>query len=547
MKRLLFLALSCSLWACKDDEVTPDVQPPQEEKPTATVTVWDTKQWSTDNPKGVPAEGATVQLFASRQDYLNQKPAYTATTNKDGVAKFDIPEGEYFMVANKGGLTNTWRDAQGNTRVSDTLFQSAAEIFDLTQPIQDNVLPGDFKYTDLNGDGKIDNNDVAEAPFFTLTVKKDSVNAIRALIGSTVNHAYATYAEIEEKLHLTEFPKIAAAHRQMVMLDGILSDEADCQITNLPASWCDIDQFKITPANSIVENIWKDHYASILELNKMLASLNGIQGEKADLIAQLRAFRAYLYLELHTYFGALPITDKLLMYPSVSRSSVDQTRKFIKDELTAVIPALTEDRPVTRPWYMTPSAANMLLARIALTEIDGGSAINYTDKVIATKKYALADSAAVFTAPASNEIIWDMTTSLTTGLTSPFKDYFVRGGLKVDFCPAIRYTETYLLNAMGHILYGSIDEANKSINAVRTRGKKPAITLTTLDELRIELDALYKEELYREGFRFARLVLHRQAVAVLGNKGYQPDRNELLPIPISVLEAYPKFYQNLGY
>jgi hypothetical protein len=545
MKKLLFLALSCSLWACKDDEVTPDVQPPQE-KPTATVTVWNTKQWSTENPKGVPAEGATVELYTSRQDFLSKKPAYTATTNKDGVAKFDIPEGEYFMVARKGSLTNTWSDAQGMTRVSDTLFQTEAEIFDLTQPIQQYVLPGDFKCADLNGDGIINNNDVAEAPFFKLTVKKDSVNATRALIGSTINHAYASYNEIEEKLHLTEFPKIAAAHRQMVMLDGILSDEADCQIQNLPSGWCDLDKFTFTPTNSIVENIWKSHYASILELNKMLSSLNGIQGEKADLIAQLRAFRAYLYLELHTYFGALPITEQLLMYPSVSRSSVDQTRKFIKDELTAAMPALTEDRPVTRPWYMTPSAANMLLARIALMDIDATSAVNYTDKVIATTKYALADSAKVFTAPASNEIIWDMTTSLTTGLTSPFKDYFVRGGLKVDFCPAIRYTETYLLNAMGHVMHNEIEDANKSINAVRTRGKKPAINFTTRDEARAEVDALYKEELYREGFRFARLVLYKKALEVLAGKGYQ-ERNAQLPIPMSVLQAYPNFIQNVGY
>ena len=542
MKKLLFLALSCSLWACKDDEVTPEVQPPQEEKPTASVTVWDTKQWSAERPKGVPAEGATVELFTSRQDYLNKKPAYTATTNKDGVAKFDVPEGEYFMVASKGGLTNTWRDAQGMTRVSDTLFQTEAEIFDLTQPIQENVLPGDFKYADLNGDGIINNNDVAEAPFTRLTVKKDSVNTTRALIGSTSNHVYPTANAVEEAFSQIEFPKMSAAHQQLVMLDGILSDDADCQITNLPAPWCDLDQFKITPTNSIVENIWKSHYTSILHLNRMLMSLNGIPGDDVDLTAQIRAFRAYLYLELHTYFGALPITEKLLMYPSTSRSSADETRRYIKTELTAAAAKLSAVQPATRPWYMTPSAANMLLARIALMEIDGSSAISYTEKVIATTKYALADSAQVFTAPMSKEIIWDM----TANMTSPFKDYFTRGGLKVDFCPAIRYTETYLLNAMGHILYGSFSEANKSINVIRTRGKKPAITLTTLDELRNELDALYKEELYREGFRFARLVLHQKAQEVLGSKGYE-ERNAQMPIPMSVLEAYPGFIQNVGY
>ncbi|WP_149693950.1 RagB/SusD family nutrient uptake outer membrane protein [Chitinophaga sp. CF418] len=539
MKKLLFLALSCSLWACKDDEVAPEVKPQQ---PTATVTVWDATQWSPEQPKGTLADGATVELFTSRQDYLSKKPAYTATTNSSGVASFkDIPEGVYFMVATKGGKTNTWRDAQGMTRVSDTLFQTEAEIKDPTQPVQDNVLPGDFKCRDLNGDFVINNNDVAEAPFFTITVRKDSVNTARALIGTTINHAYTTLAAVEEAFS-TEYLKISAAHQQVVMLDGVLSDDADCQITNLPSGWCELDQFKYTAANSIVENVWKTHYASIFQLNRMLASLNGIQGDKAALIAQLKAFRAYLYLELQTYFGTLPMTEQLLMPTAISAGSIYLTRYNIKKDLTAAIPALPDAAPGTKPWYITSSAANMLMARVALFEINGDTAISYTDKVIATKRYALADSAKVFTAPASNEIIWD----ITANMNSPFKDYFVRGGLTVNFCPAIRYTETYLIKAMGKILKEDLPGANEAINIVRTRGKKPAITLTNLDDARLELETLYKEELYREGFRFARLVLYNKAQTVLGSKGYQA-KNALLPIPQSVLSAYPNLFQNVGY
>ena len=540
MKKLLFLALSCSLWACKDDDkVTPEVKPQQ---PTASVTVWDATQWSPEQPKGTLADGATVELYASQQDYLTKKPAYTATTNSSGVASFkDIPEGEYFMVATKNGKTNIWRDAQNMTRVSDTVFQSEAEIKDPQQPIQDNVLPGDFKYRDLNGDGIINNNDVAAAPFFKLVVKKDSVNTIRTLIGFTINHAYTTLEAVETAFS-SEFPKISAAHQQAVMLDGVLSDEADCQITNLPTGFCELDQFTFTAANSIVGDVWKNHYASILQLNRMLASLNGIQGDKAAIIAQLKGFRAFLYFELQNYFGTLPMTDALLMPAGISPGSIYLTRYNIKKDLTDAIPSLPDASPAAKPWYMTAAAANMLLARVALLEINGSDAVTYTDKVIATKKYALTDSAKVFTAPASNEIIWDITANMNT----PFKDYFVRGGLTVNFCPAIRYTETYLIKAMGKILSEDLSGANEAINTVRTRGKKPAITLATLDAARTELTALYKEELYREGFRFARLVLYNKAKEVLGSKGYQ-DKNALLPIPQSVLENYPNVHQNVGY
>ncbi|SDF29527.1 RagB/SusD family nutrient uptake outer membrane protein [Chitinophaga filiformis] len=540
MKRLLFLALSCSLWACKDDEVTPNVQPSN--KTTASVTVWDTKQWSPEQPKGVLSEGATVALYTSQQDYLSQKPAFTATTNASGVAEFgNIPEGEYFMVASKNGMTNTWRDAQGMTRVSDTLFQTEAEINDPTQPIQENALPGDFKYRDLNGDGMINNNDVAEAPFFTFVVKKDSANKTRALIGSNVNHAYGTAAAVEEAFSL-EYQKISAAHQQMVMIDGILSDEADCQFANLPASWCELNNFTFTAANSIVESAWKSHYTSIFHLNRMLASLNGIQGDVTALRAQIRSFRAYLYLQLYTYFGNLPTTDKLLMPSGISRGSDIETRIFIKNELKASLVGLTDEVPANKPWYMRAAGVYMMLARLAVMERDSQSAIDYTGKVIATHMYALADSAAVFTAPASSEIIWNMTASMT----SPFKDYFIRGGLKVDFCPTIRYTETYLLNAWANLFYGEYGEANKALNTVRTRGKKLPVTLTTAEALFNEFDALCKEELYREGYRFANLVIFQKATAVLGSKGYQ-DKHAHLPIPTSVLDTYPNLVQNVGY
>jgi len=538
MKKILFLALSCSLWACKDDKVAPEVKPQQ---PTATVTVWDATAWSVNQPKGIPADGATVELFTSRQDYLSKKPAYTAITNSLGVASFkDIPEGVYFMVATKGGKTNTWRDEQNMTRVSDTLFQTEAEINDPQQPIQQDVLPGDFKYRDLNGDGIVNNSDVTEAPFFTLTVKKDSVNTTRTLIGTTSNHAYTTLAVVDSVFSLISYQEISAAHQQMVMLDGVLSDDADCQIPNLSSGWCELDQFKYTAANSVIENVWKTHYANIFRINRMLASLNGIQEDKAALTAQLRAFRAYLYLELYTYFGSLPVTDKLLMPANISRTSPELTRDFIKKELIAVIPALSDTPPGPRQWYMTPSAANMLLARIALLEIDGEAVVGYTDKVIATKKYTLADSTKVFIG--SSESVWD----ITYMMPSPFKDYFVRGGLTIYSCPAIRYTETYLLKAMGKILLQDLSGANEAINIVRTRGKKPAITLTSLADARNELTTLYKEELYREGFRFARLVLFNNAKDVLAGKGYQ-DKNARLPIPQSVLETYPYITQNVGY
>jgi hypothetical protein len=186
----------------------------------------------------------------------------------------------------------------------------------------------------------------------------------------------------------------------------------------------------------------------------------------------------------------------------------------------------------------------MMLARLALLEKNPAAIISYTDKVISSGKYTLADSEQVFVSASNSEIIWNQEQS--SGMISPFKEYFVRSGLTVNFLPVIRYTETYILNALAHTMINDIDGATEAINKVRTRGKKPAISFTTVEEARKEVDALSKEELYREGFRFSYLVATGQAMKVLSSKGYH-EYNALLPIYKDKLSTYPNLYQNVGY
>ncbi|MCF6402053.1 RagB/SusD family nutrient uptake outer membrane protein [Chitinophaga filiformis] len=541
MKKLFTLSLLCGLWACKKDDKTPLPLPGG----SVQITVYDATTWDAANRKGGRTQEATVQLFASRADYLAKKPAFTATTNNIGLAEFkQVPAGSYFIVAFKEDKSNTWDNGKGQTWVSDTIFQTEAEIKAPQTPVQQNAIAGDFRFKDLNGDGMISESDVTEAPFTSITAAIDSTISKDIIIGYKSNSQaslYKSFEEVDVALH-DRISGISYLHRDAAMLDGILSDDADCR--DFP-DWCMYDQFTLSASSSVISWVfWENAFTSIRELNRTLISLQQIGGDNAALIAQAKAARAFVYLELSTYFGALPLVEKTTIPGDISRASLEETRAFIKKDLNDALPSLPDAPPANRRTELTTGAANMMLARLALLEKNPVTMISYTDKIISSGKYTLADSAQVFVSASNSEIIWNQEQS--SGLISPFKEYFVRGGLTVNFLPVIRYTETYLLNALAHTMINDIDGATEAINKIRTRGKKPAISFTTIEDARKEVDALSKEELYREGFRFRYLVATGQAMQVLSSKGYH-EYNALLPVYMDKLSTYPNLYQNVGY
>lgn len=540
MKKLFTLTLLCGLWACKKDDKTPQPLPGG----SLQITVYDATLWNAAYPKGERTQQATVQLFASRADYLAKKTAFTATTNQIGVAEFkQVPAGSYFIVAFKEDKSNTWDDGHGRTLVSDSIFQTEAEIKAPQTPIQQNAMTGDFRFQDLNGDGIINDNDAAEAPFSSATAAVDSTISKDIIIGYKSNSQaalYKTYQEVDAFLP-NVISGVSYLHRDLAMLDGVLSDDADC--SSLP-DWCQYDQFTFTASSANIWAIWENYFGNIRRLNLMLASLQHIGGENTGLIAQIKAARAFLYLDMSTYFGGLPLLETATMPGDISRASLEATRAFIKKDLNDALPSLPDAPPANKKMELTTGAANMMLARLALLEKNPTAIVSYTNKVISSGKYTLADSAQIFVSPSNPEIIWNQ--EQPSGMISPFKEYFVRGGLTVNFLPVIRYTETYLLNALAYTMLNDLDHATAAINKVRTRGKKPAISFATIEDARKEVDALFKEELYREGFRFRYLVATGQAMQVLSTKGYH-EYNALLPIYQDKLRFYPNLYQNPGY
>lgn len=504
-----------------------------------TITVWDATQWSPDHRNGLPLAGATVSLYITPMAYLFNKPSYTATTDNNGIAVFTgLAPATYYAVASKGDLSNTWLEAENiSFASSDSIFQSYAEI--AGSPALPGTLPGDFRIEDLNQDQKIDNNDKGIAPYRKVIITSATSSTEKILVGYPVNHLMRLIKTDDEAdtVLLNAAIQVGLIQKKLAMIDGIMSNDADC--TGLSSDWCKFDQFTFTTSDATVANIWSDSYAAIQQLNRLILSLPTMEGDTLKTGPIARGLRGLAYLQLYTYFGELPITTQLKMPANISRSSHTDTYNFIKNDLNA---ALNGNLAATgTEHYMTQYAASALLARAALSNNSYSDAKSYSDMVIDAGVYALVDSSVIFKDPFNAETLYNLPQSFT----SPFSQYFERTGI-INFCPVIRFAEVLLINAEADLNLGNFEQATTRINQVRNRYALPPLPFLNATTGREALQEIRMKEFYREGSGFATLVRWGLAAQTLSNKGYQQQHSRL-PIPQIQLISYPGLYQNVGW
>jgi uncharacterized surface protein with fasciclin (FAS1) repeats len=497
------------------------------------ITVYDATKWSESQRNGQLAEGATVNLYLTADEYLHQAPHYTATTNASGVAHFTgIAPGSYFAVVTKGELSNTWPDANGHTYVSlDTLYQSVEELVD-AHVIATKDL-GDIRFADLNQNEYVEEGDKTTAPARVVTVKSDEINAQKILIGYEVNSQMKLLTTLDQAQDFLNYAteQIGVVQKTLVVIDGIMSDDADC--ADFP-DWCNYDQFNITASDNRIAEIWVSQYASIQKLNKIILSLSSSMGDTTAIAAQARGLRAYAYLQLATYFGGLPYYRGLAIPTNINRSTLADTYAFIRQDLQIALSGL----PVTSSERkLTKGAAKALLARIALYNNDFVTAKSYADDVIQSGTYSLSAASDIFLDSNGPEIVWD------AFQTSPY--YFPQyWGTRI--CPVVRLPELYLISAEANVALGNTTAAKQSINVIRNRSSMPLLSTNTPDEIRAALVDTYQKEYLKEGYRFISLVRWNMAQQVLGSKGYN-QYNNLLPVSIKFVQDYPNMVQNPGF
>lgn len=508
-------------------------------RPTAgkiEIKVWNSLHWEPNNPNGAPEPGATVSLYLTREDYANGAAALTAETDPEGIARFaDIKSGTgYYVTAQKDDLSNLFylefNEETGlhSSLATDGLFQSQEEID--THASQSGAMPGNFRWVDMNGDGMIDNSDRVVAPYQWAGVDTTETVQMDILIGygnnfemGPIRTGQAALDQLEQSYKALNF-----WHKHSVMIDGVLSDDANCD--NIAQAWCAIDNFSLTPTDPLITLFWNSSYDLIGDLNKIIRDTPDLTfPEQEQTLAQAKGLRAYVYLKLLTYFGNIPMTTELQLEEDARQSDPSEVHAFVMNELTEAASILPDVWPDGKEYQITSFAARTLMAKAALQQKEYQTAIEQLEWIQQSGVFELAQDPFE---PMNAEIIWDF----SFNLNMEFSTYFYSR----PFCPEARLTEIYLMLAEGRFTQNMLQDGLQYLDAVRSAlGMNPA----TSEE---DLYPTWQAAMSREGGRYANLIRWDMAADKLIDKGFNP-HHTLLPIPQVVLDNFPNSVQNPGY
>ncbi|MBN9384865.1 MAG: RagB/SusD family nutrient uptake outer membrane protein [Chitinophagaceae bacterium] len=504
------------------------------------ITVWDATKWSSAKPKGEPSVGATVKLYKTQAAFAdNQSPDYTGTTDKDGVAQINgVNPGAYYVSAGNGIYSNIF--SVYTEKVKGVLVGYAADT------VLDNA--GNFIWKDINSDGKIDKNDQTAQPALSIQTEKDKPLEISVLIGSFYKLP-SSINDVQTKLD-NVYMGLSTFYQNLVIMDGTLSDDAGCNAGS-GSSYCPLDVFNITANMPVFNTIWNDAYfKGIHKLNEVVYDLGAIAGQasqSADIAAQAAALRDYIYLELLTYFGDVPVSNNDMsadFYPDILRTQAGQVFTAIEADLVNAANAL----PATRAdgkLALTSYAAKALLAKAALQQKDYNKVLTYTSQIMSSSAFTLAPAGySWLTSQNTNETIWAPTFS---NIGTPASWYFAGayGATTLQWCPVLRYVDVLLMDAEAKIALANYPGAVQDLNLLRLRNSQGTVSFNNATDGMTALQDTWKVEKSRQGDRYASLLRWGNAQQVLG-ANWHPFNN-LMPIPQTFIAAYIGLKQNPAY
>lgn len=185
-----------------------------------------------------------------------------------------------------------------------------------------------------------------------------------------------------------------------VIANDVASDDGDKGST--PSDFGaagEIDNFTLTPNNSIVNNIWNGHYQAIARANRAIDILNNSTIDattKNRLLGETRFLRGLYYFNLVRFFGGVP---KVIRVPDPSEGNSDEFQtRATKDEIYNVIiedlQFAADNLPLkgdasTQVGRANKGAAQSYLAKVYLYQKNWQKAFELSQAVINSGKYSL--------------------------------------------------------------------------------------------------------------------------------------------------------------
>ncbi|WP_143305293.1 RagB/SusD family nutrient uptake outer membrane protein [Chitinophaga vietnamensis] len=547
MKQYLIAAALLSLVACAKNDNTPPSKPPANDTTKLEIAVYDATAWDASNPYGQLRAGVNVSIYLTQDDYYAQKPVASGQTDAGGKATFSgIAAADYYIVAQLDTLSNFPGRINTNPAMGYT-FDSLYQQF--TVPARVNELfpyPGNFIYKDLNADGVLDSKDMVKLPAEHIHADSARITRKRVLIGVADNVNYQPFATAQQLKDAVDnlYNEVHTWHQLHATIDGVYTDDADCSA--LPA-YCPINNYQLTSTDTRINTLWQNAYMIISKANRIFSYAATSPVSKADVaiyMADARAVKAYMYLQLVNMFGSVLNYNTIAIPMNVSSMAPTPTRMLISALLKLAILSLPHLSPTANRSHLSSEACNILALRNELEQNNystGGSSLNslYTpDSLI---KIDLVKNGA-YNNPLSQENIWCDSRPISN---QDLKAIFNKG----NYAPEIHLADALLLQAELFTFTNNLDDALRRVNILRARNGSPIYPIPTTKtnaEVVAIIQQQYRDDLAIEGLTFNSLKRWQLLTPRLAPLGFKPN-NSLLPIPQQTINIFTGLQQNPGY
>lgn len=217
----------------------------------------------------------------------------------------------------------------------------------------------------------------------------------------------------------------------------------------------------LRPEQGLMSTAWNGYYAALYQVNNLLASTAQLpeSGRKNEIIGIAHFFRGYIYYNLVTRWGGVPILEQNTQ-AKVARNEVTEVWTFIEKELQAAIdhtPTYTSGGY----YFVSSIGAKALMARVKLAQGKKTEAGALAEEVIASNLFKLDDFEKIFRSQANTEVIFS------------FKNLTIESSIRVS---TLFYT--YAHPVKGSYVYRPTKEV---MNLFDENDKRRAISIDTYE------------------------------------------------------------------
>lgn len=157
----------------------------------------------------------------------------------------------------------------------------------------------------------------------------------------------------------------------MVFLDVITDNGSRA---SLDLALLRLTEGQLVPTNNDVTAFWNNSYQQIIKCNNFLSKIERVdmdEGEKNEMISEVRFLRAWEYYNMSQYWGSVPLVTTVLTMQeanTVTRAPKEEIVSFVMTELAEAAQNLPETRPSSEHGRIIKSAPLAVQGRLLMSE-----------------------------------------------------------------------------------------------------------------------------------------------------------------------------------